>query len=249
VRRAKISYAGRALWADLLDDDVLRLADGTLLPAEAAVWLPPVEPNATVFALGLNYADHIGELGFKPPETPLVFLKGSSAFVGHGGVSPLPVGARQMHPECELVAVIGRPARRVSRSNALDYVGGYTVANDYAIREYLENYYRPNLKVKSRAATTGLGPWIVDARDIGDPQDLTLSTRVNGQEVQQGSTRDMVFDVATMVEYLSEFMTLMPGDMILTGTPQGVHFVSGGDEVVCEVEKVGRLVNLVEVGG
>jgi 5-oxopent-3-ene-1,2,5-tricarboxylate decarboxylase/2-hydroxyhepta-2,4-diene-1,7-dioate isomerase len=155
-----------------------------------------------------------------------------------------------MHPECELVAIIGKPVRRVSADAALDYVGGYTVACDYAIREYLENYYRPNLAVKNRDATTPLGPWVVDAIDIGDPQNLRLHTAVNGTVVQEGSTADMILDVAGLIAYLSETMTLMPGDMILTGTPQGVHFCAAGDEVVCEIEGVGRLVNrlVAEIG-
>ena len=150
----------------------------------------------------------------------------------------------------ELVAIIGRPARRVTADNALDYVGGYTVACDYAIREYLENYYRPNLAVKNRDATTPLGPWVIDASDIGDPQNLHLRATVNGEVVQDGSTADMILDVASLIAYLSETMTLMPGDMILTGTPQGVHFCAAGDEVVCEIEGVGRLVNrlVAEIG-
>ncbi|MDB5458312.1 MAG: 4-hydroxyphenylacetate degradation bifunctional isomerase/decarboxylase,HpaG2 subunit, partial [Caulobacteraceae bacterium] len=210
--------------------------------------LAPVAPGATVFALGLNYADHSAELGFRPPQTPLVFLKGGATFTGHNGATPRPADAHQMHPECELVAVIGRPARKVAQAQALDHVAGYTVACDYAIREYLENYYRPNLRVKSRDATTPLGPWIVDAAEVGDPQGLGLSTRVNGVQVQGGSTADMVFGVAALIEHLSGFMTLMPGDMILTGTPTGVHFVGDGDEVVCEIDKVCRLVNHIRGG-
>jgi 5-oxopent-3-ene-1,2,5-tricarboxylate decarboxylase/2-hydroxyhepta-2,4-diene-1,7-dioate isomerase len=244
MKRARIAHQGRIVWAQVADDErSLLLPDGGRAMSEEVQWLAPVEPGATAFALGLNYADHSSELGFKAPETPLVFLKGSNTFVGHRGVSPLPTGAKQMHPECELVAVIGQPARRVSRAHALDYVGGYTVANDYAIREYLENYYRPNLAVKNRDATTPLGPWIVDAADVGDPQDLSLMTSVNGKSVQDGSTAGMVFSLAFLIEYLSEFMTLMPGDLILTGTPHGVHFVETGDEVICEIERVGRLIN------
>ncbi len=248
MRRARIYHQGRVIWANASEDgSVLHLPSGETVRSDEVHWLPPIEPGATVFALGLNYADHSAELGFKPPETPLVFLKGGNAFVGHGGYTPRPADANQMHPECELVAVIGRPARRVPKASALEYVSGYTIANDYAIREYLENYYRPNLRVKNRDATTPLGPWIVDAAVVEDPQALKLSTRVNGAEIQSGSTVDMVFDIATLVEYLSEFMTLLPGDMILTGTPHGVHFVSHGDEVVCEIEKIGRLINRIEM--
>jgi len=247
MRRARIYHRGREVWAALsADEAVLELADGSFVPVSEAQWLPPVVPGATIFALGLNYADHSAELGFKAPAEPLVFLKGHRTFLGHRGASPRPADANQMHPECELVAIIGKPARRVGRAQALSYVSGYTVACDYAIREYLENYYRPNLRVKNRDATTPLGPWIVDAADVGDPQSLALETRVNGTVVQAGNTSGMVFDVATLIEYLSGFMTLSPGDMILTGTPHGVHFVAGGDEVVCEIAGVGRLVNFVE---
>ncbi|WP_091743250.1 fumarylacetoacetate hydrolase family protein [Phenylobacterium immobile] len=245
MKRARIALNGRAVWG-VVDNDAVVLPGGRAVALANAHFLPPVTPGASIFALGLNYADHSVELGFKPPSAPLIFLKGPNTLVGHDAVSPRPADANQMHPECELVAIIGRPARKVRQADALDYVGGYTVTCDYAIREYLENYYRPNLRVKNRDATTPIGPWIVDAADVGDPQALALSSSVNGNVVQHGSTADMVFPVAELIAYLSDFMTLMPGDMIMTGTPHGVHFVQGGDEVVCEIEKVGRLVNRVE---
>lgn len=246
MRRARICHAGRAQWAAVsADGATLTLADGTIVAAALADWLPPITPGATIFALGLNFADHNAELGFKTKEPPLVFLKGPNTLVGHEGTTPRPADANQMHPECELVATIGKPARRVSRGDALAHVAGYTVACDYAIREYLENYHRPNLRVKNRDATTPIGPWIVDARDVPDPQALRMTTRINGTLVQDGTTADMVLDVAGLIAYLSETMTLLPGDMILTGTPQGLHFVDPGDEVVCEIEGVGQLVNHV----
>ncbi len=251
MKRARIFHNGSALWGTLIDNDAaLQLGSGEVVPAADARWLAPITPGATIFALGLNYSDHAKELGFKKKEPPLIFLKGPNALVGHLGKTVRPADGNQMHPECELVAIIGKPARRVRADDALDYVGGYTVACDYAIREYLENYYRPNLAVKNRDAATPLGPWIVDAADIGNPQNLRLHTTVNGTMVQEGSTADMILDVASLIAYLSETMTLMPGDMILTGTPQGVHFCAAGDEVVCEIEGVGRLINhlVAEIG-
>lgn len=244
-RRARILHKGHDQWAQVSEDGLsLSLASGTVVPTAEAAWLPPVTAGASVYALGLNYADHSRELGFAAKQqTPLVFLKSGACFVGHEGSTPRPTDADQMHPECELAVIIGRPARNVVRAEALGCVGGYTVANDYAIREYLENYYRPNARVKNRDATTPLGPWVVDAVDVPDPQALTLSTRVNGVEVQSGSTADMILDVAGLIEYLSGFLTLMPGDMILTGTPHGVHFCQAGDEVVTEIGGVGRLIN------
>jgi 5-oxopent-3-ene-1,2,5-tricarboxylate decarboxylase/2-hydroxyhepta-2,4-diene-1,7-dioate isomerase len=125
------------------------------------------------------------------------------------------------------------------------HVAGYTVANDYAIRDYLENWYRPNLRVKNRDTCTVIGPWLVDAADVPEPGNLALSTRVNGEIRQKGSTRDLVYDIPYLIEYLSSFMTLGPGDVILTGTPEGVVNVNPGDEVVCEIEGLGRLVNTI----
>lgn len=245
MKRARIYHCGREIWAEVVaDESMIRLPGGKLIPVGETQWLPPVQRGAAVYALGLNYADHNKELGFAPKlETPLIFMKGDNCFVGHDGDTPRPTDANQMHPECELVAVIGKPARNVSASEALEYVGGYTIANDYAIREYLENYYRPNARVKNRDGTTPIGPWIVDAADLADPQALALVTKVNDNIVQQGSTADMIMGVADLIAYLSSVTTLMPGDMILTGTPQGVHFCNPGDTVVCEIEGIGRLVN------
>ena len=231
MKRACVLYRGQSLWVEVIGQgDTLRLPDGQIIDATSITWLPPVQPGATIFALGLNYADHNKELGFAESGPPLIFLKGPKSLVAHLGVTPRPIDANQMHPECELVAVIGRPAKAVLAADALNYVSGYTIANDYAIREYLENYYRPNLRVKNRDATTPLGPWIVDASDIADPHALDLRTYVNGVVVQFGTTADMVMGVAELVAYLSQTMTLMPGDMILTGTPQGVHFCAAGDD-------------------
>jgi 5-oxopent-3-ene-1,2,5-tricarboxylate decarboxylase/2-hydroxyhepta-2,4-diene-1,7-dioate isomerase len=141
--------------------------------------------------------------------------------------------------------VIGRVAKHVKKADALQYVAGYTVANDYAIRDYLENWYRPNLKVKNRDTCTPIGPWLVDAADVPDPMNLALQTTVNGQLTQQGSTRDMIFDVPTLIEYFSSFMTLMPGDLILTGTPDGVVDCQPGDVIVTEIEGIGALQNTI----
>lgn len=218
MKRARIYYRGRDIWAEVTaDEQSLLLPCGQKIAIAEAQWLPPIVAGAAVYALGLNYADHNKELGFAPKlDAPLIFMKGGNCFVGHEGDTPRPADANQMHPECELVAIIGKPARNVPVADGLDHVSGYTIANDYAIREYLENFYRPNARVKNRDATTPIGPWIVDAADIADPQSLTMITKVNGATVQQGSTADMILGVAGLVSYLSEHTTLMPGDMILT---------------------------------
>jgi 5-carboxy-2-oxohept-3-enedioate decarboxylase HpaG1 subunit (EC 4.1.1.68)/5-carboxy-2-oxohept-3-enedioate decarboxylase HpaG2 subunit (EC 4.1.1.68) len=201
--------------------------------------------HPTLFALGLNYADHAAELDFKAPEEPLIFIKAANTLTGDNRVSIRPNNLEYMHYEAELVVVIGKTARHVKRADALDYVAGYTVCNDYAVRDYLENYYRPNLRVKSRDTLTPLREQITPRDAIPDVQNLQLKTWVNGELTQSGTTRDMVFDVPFLIEYLSEFMTLQPGDMIATGTPKGLADVKPGDEVVVEVEGVGRLTNRI----
>lgn len=244
MKHARIAWQGAVHNAIVNGDGNLKLPDGRLLNQSEVIWLPPVRIG-TAFALGLNYADHAAELAFKAPETPLVFLKGRNTFVGHNAVTRRPAGVASMHYECELAVVIGKPGKNISRDNAFKHVAGYTVANDYAIRDYLENWYRPNLRVKNRDACTPIGPWMVDAADIADPLDLALTTRINGKVVQQGTTADMVFDIPYLIEYLSSFMSLNAGDVILTGTPKGLAEAMPGDVIETEIESVGCLVNTI----
>lgn len=253
MRSGRVAYGGAIHECTPHGGDGLRLADGRLLKEHEVVWLPPIEAR-TIFALALNYADHAAELAAKSSaeqsgflqaqrSEPIVFLKGANTLLGHCGLTRRPAGAEFMHYECELAVVIGREGKRISRQRALDHVAGYTVANDYAIRNFLEPYYRPNLRVKSRDGCTALGPWFVPRNEVADPMNLRLTTHVNGTLVQDGNTRDMIHDIAALIEYLSGFMTLSPGDVILTGTPKGSVDVQPGSEVVCEVEAVGRLRN------
>jgi 5-oxopent-3-ene-1,2,5-tricarboxylate decarboxylase/2-hydroxyhepta-2,4-diene-1,7-dioate isomerase len=247
MKRAKVAYGG-AIHDAYPHDAGVKLADGRVVAEDAVVWLPPFEVG-TIIALGLNYADHLKELSKELTVTtkdePLAFLKGPSSLVGHRAQTRRPQDVTFMHYECELAVVIGRKAKHVKREEAMSHVAGYTVANDYAIRDYLENYYRPNLRVKNRDGGTVLGPWFVDAADVPNPHALNLRTYVNGQLTQQGTTANMVNDIPALIEYLSGFMTLLPGDVILTGTPEGVVNVNVGDEVVTEIDGIGRLVNTI----
>jgi 5-oxopent-3-ene-1,2,5-tricarboxylate decarboxylase / 2-hydroxyhepta-2,4-diene-1,7-dioate isomerase len=242
MRQARVAFSGAVHAAEPNGRGGLRLADGRHVTEQEVVWLSPFEPG-TIIALGLNYADHAKELSFSSQEEPLVFLKGPGSVVGHRGVTRRPADVKFMHYECELAVVIGRTARNVKRDAALQHVAGYCVANDYAIRDYLENWYRPNLRVKNRDGGTVLGPWLVDASDVPDPGNLELRTFVNGKLVQHGNRRDLITDVPGLIEYLSSFMTLAAGDVILTGTPEGVVNVNEGDDVICEIEGLGRLQN------
>ncbi|HEY9511496.1 MAG TPA: fumarylacetoacetate hydrolase family protein [Rhodanobacter sp.] len=243
MKRARVAYAG-AIHVAYPDARGVRLADGRICREDEVVWLPPIAVG-TLFALGLNYAEHAKELSFAKQKQPLVFMKGPNAFIGHRGVTRRPDDVVNMHYECELAVVIGRPTKAVAVADAMQHVAGFTIANDYTIRDYLENYYRPNLRTKNRDGATVLGPWFVDAQDVPDYDALELRTCVNGQETQHGNTRDMVTKVPELVAYLSSFMTLAPGDVILTGTPKGVVNVNVGDEITCEIGQLGRLVNTI----
>jgi 5-oxopent-3-ene-1,2,5-tricarboxylate decarboxylase / 2-hydroxyhepta-2,4-diene-1,7-dioate isomerase len=243
MRRATVRYQGAVHDVTVASDGGLHLPDGSILSEESVTWLPP--KHGTFLALGLNYRDHAKELDFKAPEEPLLFLKASSSLTGHKQFSCRPAGVEMMHFEGELVVVVGRTASRVTRAQAMDFVLGYTIANDYAVRDYLEDFYRPNLRVKSRDALTPLGPYIVDKEDVANPHALEIRTFVNGELRQQGNTRDMVFDIPFLLEYVTSFMTLQPFDMISTGTPKGVSNVVAGDDVAVEIESIGRLENRV----
>jgi 5-oxopent-3-ene-1,2,5-tricarboxylate decarboxylase/2-hydroxyhepta-2,4-diene-1,7-dioate isomerase len=248
VKRARVVFEGKTQHA-IERDGRLLLDDGQLISEDAVIWLPPLAPTPrprTILALGLNYADHAKELEFKAPEEPLVFVKGEGTLTGHRQLTRRPADVQFMHYECELTVVVGKTAKKVKRDDAYDFIAGYTVANDYAIRDYLENWYRPNLRVKNRDTCTPLGPWLVDAADVPDPMALALQTTVNGKLTQSGNTRDMIFDVPFLIEYFSSFMTLQPGDLILTGTPDGVIDCQPGDVIVTSIAQIGELTNTIE---
>ncbi len=248
MKYARIIYEGREQSAQE-SGGMLLLADGQRVAPEAVRWLPPLAPVSqarTILCLGLNYADHAKELAFKPPSEPLAFLKGQSSLIGHREQTHRPPDVKFMHYECELAVVMGRSAKNVKRDDAYDFIEGYTVANDYAIRDYLENWYRPNLRVKGRPTCTPLGPWLVDAKDIEDPMNLNLQTTVNGNITQRGNTKGMIFSIPMLIEYFSSFMTLRPGDLILTGTPDGVVDCPQGSVIECSIEGIGTLHNTIQ---
>ena len=247
MRTARVAFSG-ALFEATPHGDKLRLHDGRVVREDQVVWLPPFEVG-TIIALGLNYADHVKELAkeltVSAQDEPLVFLKGPNSVLGHRGVTRRPADVTFMHYECELAVIIGKAAKRVKRADALDFIGGYCVCNDYAFRDYLENWYRPNLRVKNRDGATVLGPWYVPASEVPDPHALELRTFVNDKRTQHGHTGHMINRIPELIEYLSEFMTLQRGDVILTGTPDGVVNVNPGDEVVTEIDGIGTLLNTI----
>ena len=202
MRQARIEWQGQRHDVQVDERGQVQLANGRLLQEGEFRWLPPAD--GTLFALGLNYADHASELAFTPPTEPLVFIKAPNTFIGHRQESVRPDNVEYMHYEAELVVVIGKTARKVAEADAMAYVAGYTVCNDYAIRDYLENYYRPNLRVKSRDTLTPIGPWIVSKEAIPDPHNLALCT----WEVASGGADEVNQAVAAAKEAFPKWANL-----------------------------------------
>jgi 2-keto-4-pentenoate hydratase/2-oxohepta-3-ene-1,7-dioic acid hydratase in catechol pathway len=203
--------------------------------------LSPILPSK-VIGVGRNYAAHAAELGNEVPTEPLIFLKPSTAVTGPGDPIRLPVQSKQVEHEAELAVVINaRGAREVSRERALDSVFGYTVANDVTARD-LQKSDPQWTRAKGFDSFCPIGPWI--DTDL-DPSDLRVMCDVDGELRQDGRTSQLVFDIPTLVSYISHVMTLLPGDVILTGTPAGVGPLTAGQSVTVAVERLGMLTNPV----
>src|SRR5215211_3641033 len=214
------------------------LPTGEIVPLDDVHLLAPVLPSKLV-CLARNYAEHAAEWGLDVPEEPILFLKPSTAVIGpNDPIQLLPI-SRRVDYEGELAVVIGRIARDVRAEDASKYILGYSCANDVTLRD-LQKKDDQWARAKGFDGSCPLGPWI--ETDL-DPTDVMLRTRMNGEVRQQASTTQMIFGVATIVEYITAFMTLLPGDVILTGTPEGVGPLANGDVVEVEVEGVGVLRN------
>ena len=208
---------------------------------------PPVAGVGKIIAIGLNYADHAKESGMDLPTEPVVFMKAVTALSGPNDPVVLPRGSKKSDWEVELAAVVGRKAQYVEEEEALDFVAGYAVMNDVSEREYQLERGGQWVKGKSFDTSAPLGPWLVTRDEVPDPQNLNLWLEVNGHRRQNGNTSTMVFGIAHLVSYLSRYMTLMPGDVITTGTPPGVGlgfkppvFLKAGDVMRLGVEGLGE---------
>jgi 2-keto-4-pentenoate hydratase/2-oxohepta-3-ene-1,7-dioic acid hydratase in catechol pathway len=216
--------------------------------------LAPVEPHA-ILCIGLNYRQHAVETGAPLPPYPVLFFKNPASVQHPGAPIELPRWLRsdKVDYECELAVIIGRAARNVPRARALDYVLGYTCANDVSARDWQkEGGGGQWCRGKSFDTFTPLGPCLVLSQDIPNPNALRLTTRIGGETLQDSNTADMIFDVPTLIEFLSGSTTLLPGTVILTGTPQGVgmarnppRWLNAGDTVTVEIEGIGALENPV----
>jgi 2-keto-4-pentenoate hydratase/2-oxohepta-3-ene-1,7-dioic acid hydratase in catechol pathway len=233
-----VALAGDPLYAGIqLTQVEHRLADVRLLA--------PVIPRSKVVAIGRNYAAHAAELGNDVPEEPLMFLKPNTSVIGPGDQIFYPPQSERVDYEGELAVVIGRICRDVPPEQATDVIFGYTIANDVTARD-LQKKDVQFTRAKGFDSFCPLGPWIED--DL-DPQTFVDGVRVqtylNGDLVQDGSTKDLIFDIPTLVAHITSVMTLLPGDVILTGTPEGVGPMQPGDEVEVSIEGLGALTNPV----
>ena len=229
--------------ADAADAD-LSLAD--------VILQPPVVSPGKVFCIGVNYRKHVLEMGRDLPTHPWVFTRSADSFVGHGESMIRPSVSEQFDFEGELALVIGKTAHRVDAGAALDHVAGYCCLNDGSIRDFQRHsgQFTPG---KNFWRSGAVGPWLATADEVGDPANLELETRLNGEVMQSAPTSDLIFDIPTLIEYCSSFARLEPGDVIATGTPGGVGaarrppvWLRGGDTVEVSISGIGTLANLVE---
>jgi len=249
-----------ARWPSLRDAIAAKgLADVAAATRNAAadfsldeVELLPVIPNPDkILCVGLNYASHVGEVGRALPTVPSIFSRLHNTLVPHGGDIVRPSASTNFDFEGELAIVIGERCRHVPRASALSVVAGYTCFLDVSVRDFQKHSVTAG---KNFPGTGPLGPWMVTTDVIPDPQALSLVTRLNGAEVQRDTTDHMIFDVATIIEYVSTFTVLEPGDIIATGTPDGVGlgrkpplWMKGGDKLEVEISGIGTLqVNVVD---
>ena len=212
-------------------------------------FLPPVADACKLLCIGINYVPHMKEMGRERPEYPVVFVRFADSIVGHGQPMIRPSDSVQFDYEGELAVVIGRRARRVTRAAALDYVAGYACFNDASVRDY-QRHSQQFTPGKNFHASGSFGPWLVTADEVPDPRKLRLTTRLNGEVVQDESVGELCFDVAQLIEYCSKWAELTPGDVIVTGTPGGVGagrkpplWMKAGDTVEVEISKLGVLRN------
>jgi 2-keto-4-pentenoate hydratase/2-oxohepta-3-ene-1,7-dioic acid hydratase in catechol pathway len=203
--------------------------------------LAPVLPRSKVVGIGRNYAAHAAEMGSDVPTEPLMFLKPNTSVVGPGDPIFYPPQTQNLHYEGELAVVIGRICRDVPPEQATDVIHGYTIANDVTARD-LQKSDVQFTRAKGFDSFCPIGPWI---ETVLDPTDLRVTATVNGELRQDGRTSQMIFDVPTLIEFMSGVMTLLPGDVILTGTPAGVGPIVDGDSVTIEIEGIGALTNAV----
>ncbi|MBI5157789.1 MAG: fumarylacetoacetate hydrolase family protein [Acidimicrobiia bacterium] len=253
MKIVRVRIAGDEIAYGVVEPEGIRVHQGTPFvawePTETVLGFDDVHLLAPVFptkvvCVGRNYVDHAIERGEKVPEEPVIFLKPATAVIGPGAAIVLPAEAHEVHHEAELAIVVGRVARRVAAEDASGYILGYTAANDVSARD-LQKKDGQWTRAKGFDTFCPLGPGI--ETEI-DPLGLRITCSVNGELRQDASTEDMVFGVAEIFAFITRVMTLLPGDVVLTGTPAGVGPIRPGDRVEVEIERIGSLLNPVVAG-
>ncbi|MFD1157575.1 fumarylacetoacetate hydrolase family protein [Roseovarius aestuarii] len=208
---------------------------------------PPIAGTGKFIGIGLNFSDHAAEAGLKPPPEPIVFMKATSSIIGPNDTVSLPRGSAKSDWEVELGVVIGKRAKYVSEADALTHVAGYCIVNDVSERHFQTERKGQWTKGKSCDTFGPIGPWLVTPDEVADPQALDMSLDVSGERMQTGNSGAMIFSVAQIISYLSGMMSLLPGDVIATGTPPGVgmgknppRFLRAGDVMTLEISGLGR---------
>lgn len=221
--------------------------DGATVPLSSLELIAPVPRPGKIICVGLNYRDHAIETGKPIPEEPVLFAKFANSVTGDGAKVVLPALSAEVDWEAELAVIVGSTACKVPVEQAMDHVAGYTCANDLSARD-LQRQGGQWTRGKAIDDFLPMGPYLVTADEIGDPQNLSISCRVNGSIVQESDTAQMIFGVADLISTISQTLTLEPGDCIVTGTPPGVgmamdppRFLESGDVVVVEIERIGTL--------
>jgi len=242
MKIARFAANGQVLEGTFENGQLVVSRGGVYDPGEV-VWLPPVASFSKMIGLALNYSDHAAELNLQLPPSPILFNKNPNTLIGHKGTVIAPKNVEYMHYENELVVVIGQRCRGIKAEHADRVILGYTIGNDVTVRDFVTNFYRPPVKAKGFDTFGPLGPWLVTADEIPDSGNLQVRTTVNGELRQEGNTRDFIYSVPELIEYITDFMTLEPGDMIWTGTPKGISHVHPGDVMRLEIEGIGMLEN------
>jgi 2-keto-4-pentenoate hydratase/2-oxohepta-3-ene-1,7-dioic acid hydratase in catechol pathway len=253
------SAALRSRFADLREllaaDAVEELREdsgGEQHPTADVEYLPPVTGPEKILCVGINYRPHVEEMGRDLPERPMIFVRFPGSLTGHGSAVLRPATSEKFDYEGELAVVIGKPARHVPRAEAYAHVAGYSCFMDGSIRDW-QNHTSQFTPGKNFQTSGSMGPYLVTADEIADPEALCLKTLLNGDVMQEGRLSDLIFDIPALIEYCSTFTELRSGDIIATGTPGGVGaarkppvWLRPGDEVVVDIDGVGRLRNPVQ---
>ncbi len=221
------------------------------LPLEGLELLPVIPSPPKVLCIGINYDAHRVETGREPPKYPVIFTRFSNTLVGHGAPLVRPMASEKFDYEGELAVIIGRRGRRIEESQALDHIAGYSCFMDGSVRDW-QRHSSQFVPGKNFPKTGGFGPNMITADELGDPTQLDLVTRLNGQVLQQGNTSQMTFPITKLIAYISTFTELVPGDVLATGTPSGVGYkrqppiyMKHGDRVEVEISRVGTLIHPV----